>query len=61
METFPAPEPSEAGCLIVTGMHRSGTSLLASFLRAAGINLGENLYPADSANPLGYFEDLDFL
>jgi glycosyltransferase involved in cell wall biosynthesis len=61
METSPAPEPSEAGCLVVTGMHRSGTSLLASFLRAAGINLGESLYPADGANPLGYFEDVDFL
>jgi glycosyltransferase involved in cell wall biosynthesis len=61
METFPGPEPSEARCLVVTGMHRSGTSLLASFLRAAGINLGETFYPADTANPLGYFEDLDFL
>jgi hypothetical protein len=59
--TSPAPEPGEAGCLIVTGMHRSGTSLLASFLRAAGINLGETLYPADEFNPLGYFEDIDFL
>ncbi|HEV3460088.1 MAG TPA: glycosyltransferase [Thermoanaerobaculia bacterium] len=58
---MPASETSAAGCLVVTGMHRSGTSLLASFLRAAGINLGETFYPADGANPLGYFEDLEFL
>jgi GT2 family glycosyltransferase len=61
METIPAPEPGAASCVIVTGMHRSGTSLLASFLRAAGIDLGESLHPADAHNPLGYFEDRDFL
>jgi glycosyltransferase involved in cell wall biosynthesis len=61
METSPARGPSEPGPLVVTGMHRSGTSLLASFLRAAGVNLGERVLPADAANPLGYFEDLEFL
>jgi len=61
METPLATEASAASCLVVTGMHRSGTSLLASFVRAAGINLGETFYPADGANPLGYFEDLEIL
>ena len=53
--------PSAAGSLVITGMHRSGTSFLASFLRAAGVNLGDSFLPANGANPLGYFEDLDFL
>jgi glycosyltransferase involved in cell wall biosynthesis len=60
LDASPASRPSEPGSLIVTGMHRSGTSLLASFLRAAGVDLGERLLPADAANPPGYFEDLDF-
>ena len=47
--------------LIITGMHRSGTSLLASFLQALGVNIGENLYEADAFNVRGYFEDVDFL
>ncbi|MGA9379156.1 MAG: glycosyltransferase, partial [Phormidium sp.] len=47
--------------LIVTGMHRSGTSLVASFIQAIGVNLGERLFPSDYLNLKGYFEDLDFL
>jgi hypothetical protein len=42
-------------------MHRSGTSLVASWLAAAGVDLGERLLPADAGNPTGYFEDLSFL
>ncbi|MBV8199781.1 MAG: glycosyltransferase [Acidobacteria bacterium] len=52
---------AKTSALVVTGMHRSGTSLLASFLRAAGVNLGEVFPPPDEANPSGYLEDLDFL
>ncbi|HIK29174.1 MAG: sulfotransferase [Oscillatoriaceae bacterium SKW80] len=47
--------------LIVTGMHRSGTSLMASFIKALGVNIGERLFPADNFNVKGYFEDLDIL
>ena len=47
--------------LVVAGMHRSGTSLVASVAAAAGVDMGERLLPADPANPLGYFEDLSFL
>lgn len=47
--------------LIVTGMHRSGTSLVASFIQAIGVNLGERFFPSDYLNLKGYFEDLDFL
>ena len=46
--------------LVISGMHRSGTSLVASLCHSAGLNLGERLmWPAES-NPLGHFEDLDF-
>lgn len=42
-------------------MHRSGTSLVASFLSALGVDMGQELLPADKANPRGYFEDIGFL
>lgn len=47
--------------LVVAGMHRSGTSLVASLAAAAGVDMGERLLDADSANPRGYFEDLAFV
>jgi FkbM family methyltransferase len=47
--------------LIITGMHRSGTSLTASFFQELGITMGADLYRADRNNQRGYFEDLDFL
>jgi hypothetical protein len=47
--------------LIIAGMHRSGTSLLASLVRAAGVHLGADLIPPDEHNPRGYFEDAGFV
>jgi glycosyltransferase involved in cell wall biosynthesis len=47
--------------LIVTGMHRSGTSFVASLLEAWKVRMGDRLLPADRGNPAGYFEDVDFL
>jgi O-antigen biosynthesis protein len=52
---------SEAAPIIVAGMHRSGTSLAASLLQAAGVNMGERLMPADVGNVKGHFEDADFV
>lgn len=49
-----------ARAIIITGMHRSGTSLVSSLLQRAGIHIGEKLLEANSANPRGYFEDVDF-
>jgi hypothetical protein len=46
--------------LVVTGMHRSGTSLVSSLLQAAGVHVGDNLIAANGANPRGFFEDVDF-
>lgn len=46
--------------IIVTGMHRSGTSLVASYLSSLGVDMGGRLLAADAHNPHGYFEDTDF-
>lgn len=47
--------------LIITGMHRSGTSLTASFIQSLGVDIGQKMFPADVCNVKGYFEDVDFL
>ncbi|MCU1228602.1 MAG: hypothetical protein JWO97_1486 [Acidobacteria bacterium] len=47
--------------LIVAGMHRSGTSFVASLLAAWNVRMGDRLVAADRGNPAGYFEDVDFL
>lgn len=49
-----------ARVVVVTGMHRSGTSLVASVLQRAGAHMGERLLEADRRNPRGFFEDVDF-
>lgn len=43
--------------VLLLGMHRSGTSYLASVLAALGVRMGESLLAADAGNPRGYFED----
>lgn len=47
--------------VILTGMHRSFTSLTSSILMELGINMGKSSIPPDIRNPEGYFEDDDFL
>ncbi len=47
--------------LIVTGMHRSGTSLTASLLQSAGLDIGERLMGGAFSNVKGHFENLDFV
>ncbi len=48
-------------CFVVLGMHRSATSLIAKGLHESGVYMGgNNMQQPDSANPAGYFEDLDF-
>ncbi|MGC9502968.1 glycosyltransferase [Baaleninema sp.] len=47
--------------LIVTGMHRSGTSLMASLIQKVGVHIGDELLEADDRNRHGYFEDREFL
>lgn len=47
--------------IVVTGMHRSGTSLAAQVLQALGADFGpeERLYGADDWNANGYLERID--
>jgi hypothetical protein len=46
--------------LIIAGMHRSGTSMLAGFLKRAGLFLGADLLGANDSNQKGHFENLQF-
>lgn len=46
--------------LIIGGMHRSGTSLVASILQNLGLNIGNKLVEVDQRNPRGFFEDAEF-
>ena len=46
--------------LILTGMHRSATSLIASLFQRAGVHLGAQLLEANAQNPRGFFEDVEF-
>lgn len=45
-----------APVLLITGMHRNGTSIVTKALSTLGVNLGDPLVPADSGNPTGYWE-----
>jgi GT2 family glycosyltransferase len=57
MQSFPI----KSGIFIITGMHRSGTSLAAALLQSAGVDIGHRLLPPAQGNIKGYFEDLDFV
>ena len=47
-------------CLIVLGMHRSGTSAITRGFKVMGVELGDNLMPpVANENATGYWEDLD--
>ena len=52
---------SKQQILIITGMHRSGTSLVTAWLQSAGLDIGENLLEANYSNAKGFFENTDFL
>jgi O-antigen biosynthesis protein len=43
---------------ILTGMHRSGTSLLGMFLSKSRIDMGDELLGPHRSNPYGHFEDV---
>lgn len=51
-------EAPKAQRIVILGMHRSGTSLLAQMVRAWGASPGDDadLMPADEVNPEGYGE-----
>ncbi|MFM7086890.1 MAG: glycosyltransferase [Cyanobium sp.] len=47
---------SPSRIVLVTGMHRSGTSMLAGLLHACGGRVAQDLMPASLDNPSGYWE-----
>jgi hypothetical protein len=47
--------------LIVTGMHRSGTSAVARVVKALGFESGGELMEAAPDNPRGFFEREDVM
>lgn len=44
-------------CLVVLGMHRSGTSAFTGILNLLGINLGTQMLETQPDNPKGFFEN----
>jgi O-antigen biosynthesis protein len=46
--------------LCITGMGRSGTSLISSLLQSGGLDIGRRLMGVGIGNVKGHFEDLDF-
>ncbi|MDJ0517596.1 MAG: sulfotransferase, partial [Trichodesmium sp. MO_231.B1] len=46
---------------MITGMHRSGTSLTASLFQSVGVNIGEKLVGPEYGNIRGHFEDIEFV
>lgn len=47
--------------IIITGMHRSGTSMVTGILQKCGLILGDNLISGFSDNPKGHFENKEFV
>ncbi len=43
--------------IVVLGMHRSGTSLVAGVLHHLGVNMGKEMLGGDRFNPFGHFEN----
>ena len=48
-------------CIVVLGMHRSGTSALTGLLVALGCHAGRHLLPSNEFNAHGYFECSDIV
>ncbi len=44
-------------CIVVLGMHRSGTSAMTGLLSKLGASPGSDLLPANPSNPKGFFEN----
>jgi hypothetical protein len=47
--------------VLVLGMHRSGTSLLAQLLHASGILMGREFVKTSGGNPAGLYEDARYV
>jgi hypothetical protein len=52
-----SPPAAQAACILVLGMHRSGTSAIARVLNLRGAALGRELLPAKEDNERGFWEN----
>ena len=58
LEALTASEPSDTDITIVSGLPRSGTSLMMQVLSAGGMPVtSDHVRKPDESNPRGYFED----
>jgi len=51
----------DARAIVVLGMHRGGTSVLAKALQTLGVSVGESFLDPNEWNPKGYFEHPDIV
>ena len=56
-----AGTPKYSQPLIISGFHRSGTSMSANLFANAGLHLGNKLLGANPSNPYGHFEDTEIV
>ncbi len=56
-----ATSGESSSSMIITGMHRSGTSVVAEALGWGGLFLGDHLKGPSRFNPEGYFEDQEMI
>jgi hypothetical protein len=54
------PDQPSPSVVVITGMHRSGTSLMASAFQRAGVHIGDRLFGSAPGNRRGHFEDVEF-
>ena len=54
-------EGVEQSTIVITGMHRSGTSLTTALCQNAGVDVGKRLMVPHESNPKGFYENLDFV
>ena len=47
--------------IVILGMHKSGTSMVAGVLEKLGANMGKELLGPHWSNPLGHFENVKFV
>lgn len=47
--------------IVVLGMHRSGSSVVASLCCGLGVNMGQEMLVGLNDNPFGHFEDVGFV
>ncbi len=47
--------------IVILGMHKTGTSLIAGILKILGVDMGKDLLESNWSNPLGHFEDKRFV